>query len=229
MKITLINKKERPEEIFGLQHMSTGSKGILHQVIVAYQNGARQGTKAQLNRGSMTRTNKKPWKQKGTGRARAGDSKSPIWIGGGVTFAQRQVRDYSQKINKKVFQKSLKIALSRLVDNNKLYSIPDTDCEMEKPSTRTFLDGFIQAVSKTDFKDQVVNGHTKCLFILPDSGSDNTSFVKSVMNIPHINTITQNSMNPYTLLLSTDKVFITETALKQLELRFGVNASGEES
>lgn len=90
------------------------NEALVHQVVVAYAAGARQGTRAQKTRAEITGSGKKPWRQKGTGRARSGSIKSPIWRSGGVTFAARP-QDHSQKVNKKMYRGALKSILSELV------------------------------------------------------------------------------------------------------------------
>src|SRR5699024_10107750 len=90
------------------------NEALVHQVVVAYMAAGRQGTKAQKNRSEVSGGGKKPWRQKGTGRARAGSIRSPIWRGGGVTFAAKN-RDFSQKVNKKMYRGALQCILSELV------------------------------------------------------------------------------------------------------------------
>ena len=230
MNITLINNNKAEEVavsdiIFGMDYASDVSKGILHNVVVAYRNGQRQGTKSQLNRGSLTRSNKKPWKQKGTGRARAGDAKSPIWTGGGVTFAQRGVRDYSQKTNKKVFRKSLAIALSRLCAESKLVVVNDADLHFDEPKTKNVIP-LLDSIG-VGSNDKLL-GTRKILFIIPDALSSSktdgyNNFKKSIRNMPNIKSIIQNSINPYSLLFGVEHVVITASALKQLEARYDIN------
>ncbi|MGP1930768.1 MAG: 50S ribosomal protein L4, partial [Arsenophonus sp. ET-DL12-MAG3] len=87
------------------------NEALVHQVIIAYMAMARQGTRAQKTRSEVSGSGKKPWRQKGTGRARAGSVKSPIWRSGGVTFASKQ-QDYAQKVNKKMYRGALKSILS---------------------------------------------------------------------------------------------------------------------
>ena len=95
------------------------NEALIHQVVVAYANGARQGTRAQKSRSEVSGGGKKPWRQKGTGRARAGSIRSPIWRSGGVTFAARP-QDHSQKVNKKMYRAALQSILSELVRQERL-------------------------------------------------------------------------------------------------------------
>ena len=95
------------------------NEALVHQVVVAYAAGARQGTRAQKNRSDVSGGGKKPWRQKGTGRARAGTIRSPIWVGGGVTFAARP-QDHSHKVNKKMYRGAVRSILSELVRQDRL-------------------------------------------------------------------------------------------------------------
>ncbi|MFB6422211.1 MAG: 50S ribosomal protein L4 [Candidatus Malihini olakiniferum] len=95
------------------------NEALVHQVVVAYASGARQGTRAQKNRAEVTGSGKKPWRQKGTGRARSGSIRSPIWRSGGVTFAAKP-QDHSQKVNKKMYRGALKSILSELLRQDRL-------------------------------------------------------------------------------------------------------------
>src|SRR3989338_8227663 len=98
------------DDIFACEY----NEGLVHQVVTAHLSGARQGTKAQKTRAEVRGGGAKPWKQKGTGRARAGTSRGPLWRGGGVTFAA-DTRDFSKKLNKKMYRKGIKIILSELL------------------------------------------------------------------------------------------------------------------
>lgn len=99
-------------------------EGLVHQAVTAFMSGARQGTKAQKNRSAVRGGGAKPWAQKGTGRARAGTSRSPLWRSGGVTFAA-QPRDYSVKLNKKMYRAAIRSILSELVRQDRLVVVED--------------------------------------------------------------------------------------------------------
>nr|WP_072047580.1 50S ribosomal protein L4 [Klebsiella variicola] len=107
------------------------NEALVHQVVVAYAAGARQGTRAQKTRAEITGSGKKPWRQKGTGRARSGSIKSPIWRSGGVTFAARP-QDHSQKVNKKMYRGALKSILSELVRQDRLIVVEKFSVEAPK-------------------------------------------------------------------------------------------------
>ncbi|GGP68236.1 MULTISPECIES: 50S ribosomal protein L4 [Shewanella] len=107
------------------------NEALVHQVVVAYAANARQGTRAQKTRAEVTGSGKKPWRQKGTGRARAGSVKGPIWRGGGVTFAAK-TQDHSQKVNKKMYRGALKSILSELVRQERLVVVESFSVEAPK-------------------------------------------------------------------------------------------------
>ena len=98
------------------------NEALVHQVVVAYAAGARQGTRAQKTRAEVSGSGKKPWRQKGTGRARAGTIRSPIWRGGGTTFAARP-QDHSQKLNKKMYRAAMRSILSELLRQDRLVEL----------------------------------------------------------------------------------------------------------
>jgi len=107
------------------------NEALVHQVVVAYAANARQGTRAQKTRAEVTGSGKKPWRQKGTGRARAGSVKGPIWRGGGVTFAAK-TQDHSQKVNKKMYRGALKSIFSELVRQERLVVVESFGVEAPK-------------------------------------------------------------------------------------------------
>ena len=107
------------------------NEALVHQVVVAYAAGARQGTRAQKTRSDVRGGGKKPWRQKGTGRARAGTIRSPIWVGGGVTFAARP-QDHSQKVNKKMYRGAVRSILSELVRQDRLIVVEKFTVEAPK-------------------------------------------------------------------------------------------------
>ena len=118
MELTLKDAQsalEVSEATFGREF----NEALVHQVVVAYGAGARQGTKAQKTRAEVRGGGKKPWRQKGTGRARAGTIRSPIWVGGGRAFAAKP-RDFDQKVNKKMYRSAIKSILSELIRQDRL-------------------------------------------------------------------------------------------------------------
>ena len=107
------------------------NEALIHQVVVAYAAGARQGTRAQKTRAEVSGSGKKPWRQKGTGRARSGDIKSPIWRSGGTTFAAKP-QDHSQKVNKKMYRGAIKSILSELVRQDRLVVVEKFELDAPK-------------------------------------------------------------------------------------------------
>ena len=122
------------------------NEALIHQVVVAYANGARQGTRAQKSRSEVSGGGKKPWRQKGTGRARAGSIRSPIWRSGGVTFAARP-QDHSQKVNKKMYRAALQSILSELVRQERLIVVEQF--AIDAPKTKDL----VAKLKSMDLKD----------------------------------------------------------------------------
>ncbi|NQX87726.1 MAG: 50S ribosomal protein L4 [Halioglobus sp.] len=112
------------------------NEDLVHQVVTAYMAGARQGTRAQKNRAAVNGGGKKPWRQKGTGRARAGTTRSPIWRTGGVTFAA-QPQDHSQKVNRKMYRAAMQTIMSELARQERLMIIESLD--LEEPKTKLLV------------------------------------------------------------------------------------------
>ena len=133
MKIKTQNSKsvELLDSAFSVPY----NESLVHQVITAILSGARSGTKAQKNRSQVSGGGAKPWRQKGTGRARAGTIRSPIWVGGGRTFAARP-RDYTQKVNKKMYKAAMRSIFSELFRKNKLLIVEKF--EVKQPKTKEF-------------------------------------------------------------------------------------------
>ena len=133
MKINLLSTENNkgidiPESVFGKDF----NESLIHQVVVSYLAGARQGSAKQKNRSEVRGGGKKPYRQKGTGRARAGTIRSPLWRGGGVTFASRP-RDFSKKVNKKMYRAAIRSIFSELLRQDRLVAIEKP--VLEKPKT----------------------------------------------------------------------------------------------
>ncbi|AMA64777.1 50S ribosomal protein L4 [Candidatus Arsenophonus lipoptenae] len=182
------------EDIFG----SVFKKDLVHQVVVAYSAGNRQGTRAQKSRAEVTGSNKKPWRQKGTGRARAGSFKSPIWRSGGITFAAKN-QNHSQKVNKKMYRGALKSILSELVRQDRLIIVKYF--VLEEPKTQLLLkkikEMFLDSVLIiTQEVDKILSLASRNLYQVK---------VSSIVNVNPINLITY------------DKVIFTIDAIKKIE------------
>jgi large subunit ribosomal protein L4 len=188
------------EQVFGKEF----NNALIHQVLSSTLAGYRAGTKAQKNRGALTRTNSKPWAQKGTGRARAGDRKGPIMVGGGVTFAQRSVRDYSQKINKKMYKGAMRSILSTLVKEERIIVVEDLKISDKKTKNMSnLLAGY---------------NITKGLIIHDYEGETADNIFMSSRNIKNIFITDANYVDVHSLL-AADKVLINVSALKKIEER----------
>ena len=178
------------------------NEALVHQVVVAYLAGGRQGSKAQLSRGDVRGGGKKPFKQKGTGRARAGSIRSPIWRGGGKTFAARP-QDWSQKVNRKMYRGAMQCILAELVRQDRLVLVEDV--AVASPKTKDLL---VQL--------QGLNA-TKAL-IVTDSLDENLYL--AARNLPHVDVIDTQAIDPVSLI-SFEKVIMSVQAAKKLEVELG--------
>ena len=132
MDITVAGKASAKVEVSDATFGKDYNEALVHQVVNAFLAGARQGTRAQKSRSDVAGGGKKPWRQKGTGRARAGTIRSPIWVGGGKTFAARP-QDWSQKVNRKMYRGAMKSILSELVRQERLVVVESLAIEQPKP------------------------------------------------------------------------------------------------
>ena len=176
------------------------NEALVHQVVTAYLSGSRAGTKAQKNRSAVRGGGTKPWRQKGTGRARAGTIRSPIWVGGGRTFAA-QPRDYTQKVNKKMYRAALRSVMSELVRQDRLVIVESI--ELEAPKTR-LLAGKL--------KDMALDN-----VLILNEAFDEKLFL-AARNLPNVGICDAASIDPV-VLIRFEKVLITLPALKLIEER----------
>ena len=174
------------------------NEALVHQVVVAFGAGARQGTKAQKTRSEVRGGGKKPWRQKGTGRARAGTIRSPIWVGGGRAFAAKP-RDFDQKVNKKMYRGAIRSILSELVRQERLIVVEKFG--VEAPKTKELLN----ALSTYDLND--------VLIVTPEV--DENLFLAS-RNLYKVDVRDVQGIDPVSLI-AFEKVLITADAVKQLE------------
>jgi len=199
MKIELLsNTKNKDISISNDVFSKKFNESLIHQAVVSFMASSRQGSAKQKNRSEVRGGGKKPYRQKGTGRARAGTIRSPLWRGGGVTFASRP-RDFSKKINKKMYRAAIKSIFSELVRQNRLVAIEKPT--LKKPKTKevaNFLNEF--SLSK--------------VLIITDELDMNLYL--SARNIPNVDVITVREINPVNLIKS-HKVAVTSKALKQIE------------
>ncbi|KZY33159.1 50S ribosomal protein L4 [Alcanivorax sp. HI0083] len=171
---------------------------LVHQVVTAFLAGARQGSKAQKNRSDVSGGGRKPWRQKGTGRARAGTIRSPIWRGGGKTFAAVP-RDHSQKVNRKMYRGALQCIMSELVRQERLVVVDEFT--VDSPKTKTVA---------AKLKDMELSS----VLIVTDNVDENL-FLAS-RNLPKVDVRDSQGVDPVSLI-AFEKVLITVPALKKLE------------
>ena len=198
MKITTENKKSI--EVSDSTFSAPFNEALVHQVVNAVLSGARSGTKAQKNRSQVSGGGAKPWRQKGTGRARAGTIRSPIWVGGGRAFAARP-RDFSQKVNKKMYRAAMRSILSELLREDRLVVLDKFD--IKQPKTK-------------EFKKLTKKLKADSALIVNDKFDENL-FLSS-RNIKNMEYSDVSSINPVSLM-KYEKVIINMESLKIIEER----------
>ena len=199
MKIELLStKKNTGIDISDSTFGKDFNESLVHQAVVSFMAGSRQGSAKQKTRSEVRGGGKKPYRQKGTGRARAGTIRSPIWRGGGVTFASRP-RDYNKKINKKMYRAAIRSIFSELLRQEKLIGIEKPF--LEKPKTKEIANLLKQF------------SLTKVLIITDEP---DINLYLSARNIPNVDVISVREINPV-ILLKSNKVAVTADAVKQIE------------
>ena len=201
MEINILPKNEKvnlSEKCFGVEYKKT----LVHQVITSYFSNGRESYSSQKNRSDVRGGGKKPWKQKGTGRARAGTTRGPIWRGGGVTFASGK-RNYAEKINKKMYNGAMRSIMSELIRNDKVVAIDKIDLKEIKTKT-------VSSLLKEHNLDSV---------LIITNKIDEKLFL-SARNIKNVGIATVDYLDP-PLMLSFKKVLILKDALEGFEKRFG--------
>ena len=178
------------------------NEALVHQVVTAYLAGGRQGSKAQKSRADVAGGGKKPFRQKGTGRARAGSIRSPIWVGGGKTFAARP-QDWSQKVNRKMYRGAMQCILAELVRQDRLVLVEEI--AVAAPKTKELL-----------AKLNDLNA-TRAL-IVTDAVDENLYL--AARNIPHVDVVDAAAIDPVSLI-AFDKVVMSVAAAKKIEVELG--------
>lgn len=178
------------------------NESLVHQVVTAYMAAGRQGTKGQKTRAEVSGGGKKPWKQKGSGRARAGTIRSPIWRGGGKVFAA-VTRDHSQKVNKKMYRGAMQCILSELVRQDRV----------------VVVDQFVVDSAKTKALVQKLNDMGLQSALIVSDSIDENLFL-SARNIPHVNVCDVQAADPISLI-AFEKVVVTVGALRKFEEMLG--------
>ena len=182
------------ERVFGAEF----NEPLVHQVLTAYRAGARAGTRAQRSRSEARGGGRKPRRQKGTGLARAGTIRSPIWRGGGVTFAAKP-QSYAQKVNKKMYRAAMRAILSELVRQERMICVTEFDvAEAKTRMVKEKLDGL---------------GLQEALIVTPEPGR---KLSLGVRNIPRVRALAAAELNPYALI-GYEKILITRAAVEKIE------------
>ena len=182
------------DSVFAREYNET----LVHQAVVAYMAAGRSGTKAQKTRSDVSGGGSKPWRQKGTGRARAGTSRGPIWRKGGVTFAARP-RDYTQKLNKKMYRAAMCSIFSELVRSDSLIIVDDFDVKDAKTKT------MVGQLDKFNAENVLLVG-----------AKEDKSVELSARNIPNCEVLLVSGLNPVSLV-AHDKVVITSAAVDMVQ------------
>tara|TARA_B100000029_G_scaffold65971_2_gene58886 strand:+ start:1347 stop:1952 length:606 start_codon:yes stop_codon:yes gene_type:complete len=197
-----VNGKQSSLDFSDATFAADFNEPLVHQIVTAYLAGKRQGNKAQKNRSQVSGGGAKPWRQKGTGRARAGTSRSPLWVGGGRAFAARP-RDYAQKINRKMYRGAMRSMISELVRLDRL--ILTDEFSVDAPKTKELVMKLDKL--KLDNVLIVVEGFDRDLLL-------------AARNLPAVDVQEAQSVNPINLIRH-DKVLITVAAARLLEERLG--------
>jgi large subunit ribosomal protein L4 len=205
MQLELLNeqgqasaKVDAPDTVFGREY----NEALIHQVVVAYQANARQGTRAQKDREQVKHSTKKPWRQKGTGRARAGMSSSPLWRGGGRTFPNSPDENFTHKINKKMYRAGMAAIFSQLAREGRLAVVDSI--AIEAPKTKLLA---------TKLKAMNLNH----VLVIADDIDENL-FLAS-RNLPNVLVVEPRYADPLSLVFYK-KVLVTKAAIEKLQEMF---------
>ncbi len=183
------------DELFGREY----NESLVHQLLMAYLSNARGGNRAQKDRSEVNKSTHKPWRQKGTGRARAGTAASPIWRGGGRVFPNSPDENFNKKINRKMYRAGMSVILSQLAREERL--VVTEDFVVDTPKTKLLL-------------EKLKNLEMEEVMVIVDQLDDN--LLLSSRNLPKVRAVDVKSTDPVSLL-KFDKVLITSAALKKFE------------
>ena len=178
------------------------NEALVHQVVTAYLAGGRQGSKAQKSRADVSGGGKKPFRQKGTGRARAGSIRSPIWVGGGKTFAARP-QDWSQKVKRKMYRGAMQCILAELVRQDRLVLVEE----------------FAVAAPKTKDLLAKLNDLNATRALIVTEAVDENLYL-AARNLPHVDVVDATAIDPVSLI-AFDKVVMSVAAAKKIEVELG--------
>ncbi len=210
MQLELLNdqgqatsKFDAPDTVFARDY----NEALVHQIVVAFQANARQGTRAQLDRGEVKHSTKKPFRQKGTGRARAGMTSSPLWRGGGRIFPNRPDENFSQKVNKKMYRAGMAAILSQLARDGRLAVVDSLS--VDSPKTKLLAD---------KFKAMGLGSGTKTsVMVISDQIDDNLALASR--NLANVLVVEPRYADPLSLVFYK-KVLVTKGAIEQLKEMF---------
>ena len=201
MKVQLMNgtgsasELQVSDEVFA----AAFNEPLVHQVVVAYQATGRQGTRKQKTRSEVRGGGRKPWRQKGTGQARAGTIRSPLWRGGGKVFPASPDENFEQKVNRKMYRGALRSILSELLRQGRLVTV--AEFKMDQPKTKALVD----KLKKLETPD---------VLIVTDAPDDNLSL--AARNLPGVDVRMVGAADPVSLIRHA-KVILTQGAVKQFE------------
>ncbi len=176
------------------------NESLVHQVVTAYLANARSGNRKQKSRSEIAKSTKKPWRQKGTGRARAGTASSPIWRGGARTFPNTPEENFSHKVNRKMYRAGMAAILSKLVADGRL--VIANDINIDTPKTKSF----VQALNNMSLGNETV-------LVVVDELTENVYYASR--NLPTVLVLEAHQIDPYSLL-RCNKVVFTQKALEQI-------------
>ena len=201
MKVQLMNATGSASElqVSDTVFAAAYNEPLVHQVVVAYQATGRQGTRKQKTRSEVRGGGKKPWRQKGTGQARAGTIRSPLWRGGGKVFPSSPDENFAHKINRKMYRGALRSILSELLRQGRLVTV--SEFNMDRPKTKALVD----KLKKLDTAD---------VLIVTDTLDNNLAL--AARNLPDVDVRTVSQADPVTLVRH-EKVIMTQSAVKKLE------------
>jgi len=184
------------DAVFGAEY----NEPLVHQVVVAYMNAARAGTKAQKTRAEVSGGNSKPFKQKGTGRARAGTTRGPLWRTGGRAFAARP-RSYEQKVNRKMYRQAMRSILSELIRQDRLSTVESF--AVDAPKTKSLVARLNEM--KTNNALIIIDSEDRNLYL-------------AARNVPNVDVVEARQVDPVSLI-NFERVLVTKAAMQQLEAR----------
>lgn len=206
MELKLLNDQGQSDSTFAAPDTIFGrdfNEALVHQIVVAFQANARSGNRAQKGRDTVKHSTKKPWRQKGTGRARSGMTSSPIWRGGGRAFPNSPEENFTQKVNKKMYRAGIRAILSQLAREDRI----------------AIVDTFVLDAPKTKLAaDKLKSMGLESVLIITDLLDENLYL--ATRNLPHVAVVEPRYADPLSLI-HYKKVLITKPAIAQLEEMLG--------